>query len=91
MGIYKCDIGVTNWQHTHTHTGTGFRSENGKEEKRTEEVRLVTILPESHFCGLLVTTSDTPVYTRDVYIRNRGGGGRGGCGFRSVISVVIHT
>ena len=27
----------------------------------------------------------------DVYIRERGGGGRGECGLKSAISVVIHT
>jgi hypothetical protein len=34
--------------------------------------------------GVVIT--DAPVYMRE-----RGGGGRGGCGIRSVIPVVIHT
>jgi hypothetical protein len=41
-----------------------------------------------HLCCLSVgfVITDTPVYIRD-----RGGGGRGGCGLRNVISVVTHT
>ncbi len=51
-----------------------------------DPMHLCTYVSEGHTVPGWVAGSDAPVYMRE-----RGGWGRGGCGFRNTISAFIHT